>query len=97
MKTIGRQEAEKPRFLRDAWRQGIDSGDAGEVDFVALKKEARAPRRRVERASRERASFHPRARKDLLEVWIYVARKNSEALPESQRADKFSPPISPCR
>jgi antitoxin ParD1/3/4 len=28
--------------LRQAWKEGIDSGDAGEVDFAALKKEARA-------------------------------------------------------
>jgi antitoxin ParD1/3/4 len=36
------QEAEKLRFLRQAWQEGIDSGDAGEVDFSALKQEARA-------------------------------------------------------
>jgi antitoxin ParD1/3/4 len=38
------QEAEKLRLLRQAWQAGIDSGDAGEVDFKALKKEARARR-----------------------------------------------------
>ena len=42
MEKIERQEAEKLSYLRQAWRQGIDSGDAGEVDFAALKKEARA-------------------------------------------------------
>ena len=42
MEKHDRQEAEKLRLLRKAWRDGIDSGDAGEVDFSALKKEARA-------------------------------------------------------
>ena len=34
--------SENLRFLRNAWKVGIDSGDAGEVDFAALKLEARA-------------------------------------------------------
>jgi antitoxin ParD1/3/4 len=38
------QDAEKLRLLRKAWQEGIDSGDSGEVDFKALKKEARARR-----------------------------------------------------
>ncbi len=42
MEKIEQQEAEKLSYLREAWRQGIDSGDAGEVDFTALKQEARA-------------------------------------------------------
>ena len=42
MEKIERQEAEKLSYLRQAWKQGIDSGDAGEVDFSALKQEARA-------------------------------------------------------
>ena len=42
MEKIEQQEAEKLSYLRQAWRQGIDSGDAGEVDFTALKQEARA-------------------------------------------------------
>jgi antitoxin ParD1/3/4 len=29
-------------LLRQAWKEGIDSGDAGEVNFASLKKEARA-------------------------------------------------------
>jgi len=41
MEKLERQEAEKLQFLRNAWREGIDSGDAGEVDFGELKKEAR--------------------------------------------------------
>lgn len=42
MEKVERQEAEKLEFLRRAWQEGVDSGDAGEVDFAALKKEARA-------------------------------------------------------
>ncbi len=36
------QEAEKLALLRQAWREGVDSGDAGEIDFAALKAQARA-------------------------------------------------------
>ena len=42
MEKVEEQEAEKLEFLRQAWKEGIDSGDAGELDFQALKKEARA-------------------------------------------------------
>jgi antitoxin ParD1/3/4 len=42
MEKIEQQEAEKLEFLRRAWKEGIDSGDAGEVDFSALKQEVRA-------------------------------------------------------
>jgi antitoxin ParD1/3/4 len=42
MEKVEQQEAEKLSFLRQAWKEGIDSGDAGAVDFPALKKEARA-------------------------------------------------------
>jgi antitoxin ParD1/3/4 len=42
MEKTERQEAEKLRFLRAAWKEGLDSGEAGEVDFSALKREARA-------------------------------------------------------
>jgi len=41
MEKIERQDAEKLAYLRKAWQEGIDSGDAGEVDFAALKREAR--------------------------------------------------------
>ena len=44
MEKSERQEAEKLRLLRQAWRQGVDSGDVGELDFSELKKEARARR-----------------------------------------------------
>ena len=36
------EEAEKLNYLRKAWREGLDSRDAGELDFKALKQEARA-------------------------------------------------------
>ena len=36
------EEAEKLNCLRKAWQEGLDSGDAGELDFKALKQEARA-------------------------------------------------------
>ncbi len=44
MERIERQEAEKLVVLRQAWNEGLDSGDAGEIDFTALKKEARVRR-----------------------------------------------------
>jgi len=42
MEKVERQEGEKLHYLRKAWKDGIDSGDAGEMDFSALKREARA-------------------------------------------------------
>ncbi|MBG0799500.1 type II toxin-antitoxin system ParD family antitoxin [Methylocystis sp. L43] len=44
MEKSERQEAEKLRLLQEAWRQGVNSGDVGELDFSELKKEARARR-----------------------------------------------------
>ncbi len=41
MERFDRAEAEKLRWLQDAWHEGIDSGDAGEIDFAELKQEAR--------------------------------------------------------
>ena len=41
MEKLEQQEAEKLSFLRKAWQEGIDSGDASEIDFAALKKDAR--------------------------------------------------------
>jgi hypothetical protein len=35
------EEAEKLHCLRKAWQEGLDSGDTGELDFKALKQEAR--------------------------------------------------------
>jgi len=42
MERTEREEAEKLALLRRAWKEGIDSGDAAEIDFAALKREARA-------------------------------------------------------
>lgn len=42
MEQRDQQEMEKLQWLRQAWDEGIASGDAGELDFAALKKEARA-------------------------------------------------------
>jgi antitoxin ParD1/3/4 len=42
MEKLDHQEAEKLQLLRKAWQQGIDSGDAGELNFLDLKQEARA-------------------------------------------------------
>jgi antitoxin ParD1/3/4 len=42
MEKTERQEAEKLEWLRRAWQEGVDSGEPGEVNFAALKKEARA-------------------------------------------------------
>ncbi len=44
METIERQDADSLRWLRGAWQDGLDSGDAGEIDFTALKAEARGRR-----------------------------------------------------
>ena len=42
MEKLDQQETGKPSALRKAWNDGIDSGDAGEIDFAGLKLEARA-------------------------------------------------------
>ena len=44
MERAEQQEAEKLELLRHAWREGVESGGAGEVDLMALKGEARARR-----------------------------------------------------
>jgi len=41
MERLDRAEAERLHWLQNAWREGIDSGDAGEIDFAELKQEAR--------------------------------------------------------
>ena len=40
--AVAVKEAEKHHYLRRVWQEGLDSGDAGELDFKALKQEARA-------------------------------------------------------
>jgi antitoxin ParD1/3/4 len=51
MERTEQQEAEKLALLRQAWAQGVDSGDAGEIDFDALKKEARKRRADAKRGA----------------------------------------------
>jgi antitoxin ParD1/3/4 len=41
MERFDRAEAVKLHWLQNAWREGIDSGDASEIDFAELKQEAR--------------------------------------------------------
>lgn len=41
MERFDRAEIEKLHWLQNAWREGIDSGDVGEIDFGELKQEAR--------------------------------------------------------
>ena len=42
MESLERREAEKLGWLRNAWQEGLHSGDAGELDLADLKREARA-------------------------------------------------------
>lgn len=42
MERYEQQEAEKLQFLQKTWKDGVNSGDAGEIDFDELKKTARA-------------------------------------------------------
>ena len=42
MEKVERQETEKLGLLRQAWQEGLDSGEAEALDFVALEQEARA-------------------------------------------------------
>ena len=41
MESLDRSEIEQLHWLQNAWREGLDSGDAGEIDFGELKQEAR--------------------------------------------------------
>jgi antitoxin ParD1/3/4 len=41
MERFDQVEAEKLRWLQSAWREGIESGDAGEIDLAELKQESR--------------------------------------------------------
>lgn len=39
---VERHDAEEGARLRQAWSEGVASGDAGEIDFADVKKDARA-------------------------------------------------------
>jgi antitoxin ParD1/3/4 len=41
LERADRQEAERLKALRHAWREGIESGDAGELDFAKLRQTAK--------------------------------------------------------
>ncbi len=41
LERADRQEAERVKGLRRAWKEGIQSGDAGELNFVDLRKAAK--------------------------------------------------------
>jgi antitoxin ParD1/3/4 len=41
LERADRQEAEHIKALRRAWREGVESGDAGELDFARLRQAAR--------------------------------------------------------
>jgi len=51
MERTEQQAAEKLALLRQAWAQGVDSGDAGEIDFDALKQDARKRRADAKRGA----------------------------------------------
>ena len=42
LRRMANAEAQETEALRRAWQAGLVSGDAGELDFDALKREARA-------------------------------------------------------
>jgi antitoxin ParD1/3/4 len=42
LEQADQHEAERLERLRAAWRDGVESGDAGELDFAVLKQEGRA-------------------------------------------------------
>jgi antitoxin ParD1/3/4 len=44
MEKTEQQEAEKLGLLRHTWKEGVESGDADEIDFADLKKKGRARR-----------------------------------------------------
>jgi antitoxin ParD1/3/4 len=41
LERADQQEAERLKGLRRAWREGIESGDAGEIDFAELRRSAK--------------------------------------------------------
>lgn len=46
LERADQQEAERAKALRRAWKEGIESGDAGELDFAELRKAARLASRK---------------------------------------------------
>ncbi len=50
LERADRQEADYGEHLRRAWNEGVESGDAGPLDFAELKKAARLTPEHVTRA-----------------------------------------------
>jgi antitoxin ParD1/3/4 len=51
LERADQQETERIKLLRRAWREGVESGDAGEVDFAELRRAAkREPAARKQKA-----------------------------------------------
>jgi antitoxin ParD1/3/4 len=42
MEKTEQREAERLASLRQAWKEGVDSGNAGDIDFGDVKRQARA-------------------------------------------------------
>jgi antitoxin ParD1/3/4 len=51
MEKTEQREVEGRALLRLAWKEGIDSGDAAEIDVAALKREARGRLRASKRGA----------------------------------------------
>jgi antitoxin ParD1/3/4 len=41
LERADQQDAERLKGLRRAWREGVESGDAGEIDFTELRRTAK--------------------------------------------------------
>jgi hypothetical protein len=63
---------EKLRWLQQAWREGMDSGDAGQLDFAALKAEARR---------RLAADARARGKDSLHQIRLIHSRKAALVMP----------------
>ena len=80
MEKTESQEAEKLAWLQQAWKDGVDSGDVGEIDFAALKEGSARSLRGSQARRVSRARFTSQAREDLLDIWRYIATHGSEAV-----------------
>jgi antitoxin ParD1/3/4 len=62
LERADQQEAERLKGLRRAWREGLDSGDAGELDFrrTASYREARADGSQTESLKGPHGPLHRR-------------------------------------
>ena len=79
MEQVEQLQIDKLQQLRLAWRQGLDSGAVGDIDFSALRREAKDIMPRV--------SFTAQARQDLLDIWLFIAPRNGETVAERVYSD----------